>query len=518
MVPAPAPEPDALAWFAAGGPFGGTVPRRIDTHAASVFLAGDRAWKLKKPVSLGYLDFSTPERRRAALAAELALNRRTAPDVYLGLHPVVLGPEGLRLGTAGEGGSAIDWALEMRRFPDGAVLAERAQPLAPAEALALADAIAAFQGSLAPLPSDSAGALAPVLEGNRRSLETEAAILGPAAVEQFLATEVRAFARLRPRLGARRPVRGHGDLHLGNIAMVGGQPILFDALEFDEELATGDVAYDLAFLLMDLWARGLRDEANLVMNRWMDLTADEAAGPLLPFLMAVRASIRAHVTATRARQTGDSAAAAEARRLLALATGLNAPVPPRLVAIGGLSGTGKSSVARLLAAGLGAPPGARHLRSDVIRKRLHGVPPETRLPPSAYGPGSWPPVRAEMHRLAKLALEGGQAVLLDAVHADPADRKAAALLAAAAGVRFDGLWLEAPLAVRLARVGSRVGDASDADARVAEAQEAIDPGPPAPFVAIDASGPLAAVVSRAQALLELDGSPPPGSAGSRPPR
>ncbi|MFN7174227.1 MAG: AAA family ATPase, partial [Thermaurantiacus tibetensis] len=168
--------------------------------------------------------------------------------------------------------------------------------------------------------------------------------------------------------------------------------------------------------------------------------------------------------------------------------------------------------------GLGAPPGARHLRSDVIRKRLHGVPPETRLPPSAYGPGSWPPVRAEMHRLAKLALEGGQAVLLDAVHADPADRKAAALLAAAAGVRFDGLWLEAPLAVRLARVGSRVGDASDADARVAEAQEAIDPGPPAPFVAIDASGPLAAVVSRAQALLELDGSPPPGSAGSRPPR
>lgn len=507
--------PDALAWFEAGGPFGGAVPRRIDTHAASIFLAGDRAWKLKRPVRLGYLDFSTAVRRRAALVAELALNRRTAPDLYLGLHPVIRAPDGLRLGEAGEAGETIDWALEMRRLPDGSVLAERKAPPSEAEARTLADAIACFHLALAPAGVDGAAALEPILAGNRASLEAVADLLGGTAVARFLAAQAAAFARARPRLAARSAIRGHGDLHLGNIAIVGDRPVLFDALEFDDRLATGDAAYDLAFLLMDLWSRGHPDLANLVMNRWSDLTADEAAGPLFPLLMAVRASIRAHVTATRARQTGEATLAAEARRLLALAAGLLQPAPPRLLAIGGLSGSGKSSVARRIAADLGAPPGARHLRSDVIRKRLHGLPPETRLSEAAYGPGTWPPVRAEMHRLARAALAGGQAVLLDAVHSARADREAAAALAAQAGVRFDGLWLAAPLETRLGRVAGRVGDASDADARVARAQEDVDPGPLAPFVVLDAAGRLDAVVSAARAALGAD-DPPPGSAAARP--
>ncbi|WP_448582982.1 bifunctional aminoglycoside phosphotransferase/ATP-binding protein [Thermaurantiacus sp.] len=498
----PLPAADALLWFASGGPFGGLVPHRIDTHAASVFLAGDRAWKLKRPVSLGYLDFSSPARRQAALAAELQLNRRTAPDIYLALHPIVADSDGLRLGAADAAGAAIDWVLEMRRFPDGAVLAARGERLSTSEAIALADAVASFHASLPHLAGDSAAALQPILAGNCRSLLAVAAVLGDEQVARFIDQQAEAFRRLQPRLAARKPVRGHGDLHLGNIAMVEGQPILFDALEFDDALATGDVAYDLAFLLMDLWARGGHDQANLIMNRWTDLSADEDAGPLLPFLMAVRASIRAHVTATRAAETGEEQAACEARRLLALACALLMPAAPRLVAIGGYSGTGKSSLARQLAAGLGTPPGARHLRSDVIRKRLHGVPPETRLPEAAYGPGTWLPVRCEMHRLARAALAGGQAVLLDAVHAARADREAAAALASEAQVRFDGLWLVAPLATRLARVEARVKDASDADARVALEQEA-DPGPLDPWIPVDARGPLDTVTSAAKACLAL---------------
>ncbi|MFQ3665765.1 MAG: AAA family ATPase [Sphingomonadaceae bacterium] len=506
-------------WLASGAPFGGEVPKRIDTHCARVFLAGDRAWKRKKPVRTNYLDFTTPERRRAALAAELAINRRTAPDLYLAVHAVVPAGDGFALDGPGE---AVDWLLEMRRFPDDAVLLDRVAHDPPDARFwrDLADRIAAFHAGLAPAGVDGAAALAEVVASNTESLLAEADLLGDVAplARELQAAQARLAATLAKRSAA--VVHGHGDLHLGNIALVDGQPVLFDALEFSEALATVDRAYDLAFLVADCWSRGLRHEANLVMNRWIDRTGDEEALAPMPLFLALRLAIRAHVTATRARQAEDRAMGEEARRLLALSAAMLAPVPPRLVAIGGLSGTGKSSVAQALAPGLGRPPGARLLRSDVLRKRLAGVPPEERLPPGAYGPGTSGPVYAELFRLGAAALAAGQAAILDAVFAQAGERRRAARLAGDAGARFDGLWLEAPLAVRTARVGARAADASDADAKVAAAQEGAAIGPLAPFVAIDASRPLGEVVAAAEALLAAPDPPvrrlPPGSGGPVP--
>ena len=194
------------------------------------------------------------------------------------------------------------------------------------------------------------------------------------------------------RRGAAGKVRRcHGDLHLRNVCLFEGKPTLFDCLEFSDELASVDVLYDLAFLLMDLEHRGLADFANLVLNRYLDLTGEDDGLAALPLFLSLRAAIRAHVTAAAMERAAQSAAepamAAEARRYLELAAQFLRPRSCRLIAIGGLSGTGKSTLAAALAPCLGA----RVLRSDVIRKRLFGVAPETQLPASAYTSGGVAP-------------------------------------------------------------------------------------------------------------------------------
>ena len=184
----------------------------------------------------------------------------------------------------------------------------------------------------------------------------------------------------------------HGDLHLRNIVEIDGAPVLFDAIEFDDRLATIDVLYDLAFLLMDLGKRGLGPHANVVLNAYLD--AEGSTGNLvglatLPLFLSMRATIRAKVELLRARMAPHGQAAAareEARVYFELAQRFLAPAAPRLIAIGGLSGTGKSAVARAIAPSVGAFPGAVHVRSDVERKRLFGVAPRERLPARAYAP------------------------------------------------------------------------------------------------------------------------------------
>ena len=260
--------------------------RRIDTHAASIFLAGERAWKLKRAVRFPYLDFTTPERRRVALDAELRLNRRTAPDIYLAVHPVAPVDGGFVIDGPGE---PVDWLLEMRRFPDGATLGEIAQQNALDDNLMreLADRIDAFHRQAKAVARENGAAeVAHVIEGNAESLARYATLFGEERVAGLLDAQRRACARhaavldLRGRKGHIRHC--HGDLHLANIALVEGQPVLFDCLEFDEELATTDTMYDVAFLLMDCWHRGLRTAANLVFNRYVDLSADEDGVRLLP--------------------------------------------------------------------------------------------------------------------------------------------------------------------------------------------------------------------------------------------
>ena len=477
--------PDVADWLASGAAFDARrETRRIDTHAASVFLNGDRAWKIKRPVRFSYLDFSTPTRRRAALEAELALNRRSAPEIYLAVHPIRLDRGALSIGGAGE---AVDWILEMRRFPDDALLDQRADALDDSMLLQLADTIVALHDTAAPLATgEGAARLQQIIDGNLVSMRAFPALLDPTSAltlrDRQSELARRHAALLDSRALAGRIRHGHGDLHLRNIAIVDGAPVPFDCLEFDAELATSDVLYDLAFLLMDLWARNLRHAANLVLNRYLDVSATDDDGlRLLPLFMSVRAAIRAHVAAA-------GGSAEEAQRYLALAFSLLDGGGARVVAIGGLSGTGKTTLSRALGGDIGGPPGARILRSDVVRKRLAGVAPEERLPPAAYTPEAAAAAYAELARLAAGVLDGGHAVVGDAVFGEDAERALIEQVALQAGVPFSGFWLTLPEAGRIERIESRVADASDADARVARLQTAQIAPPRSGWQMVDAGG------------------------------
>jgi predicted kinase len=265
--------------------------------------------------------------------------------------------------------------------------------------------------------------------------------------------------------------RCHGDLHLRNICLLDGEPCLFDCIEFNDRIATVDVLYDLAFLLMDLWHRSLSDLANLVMNRYLDEADEESGLGVIPFFMAVRAAVRAHVTATQSESGGGNGdLAAEARRYFALAADLLVERPARLIAIGGFSGAGKSTIAAALAAHVGAPPGARIIESDRIRKALFGVVAETRLPSEAYRPEVSERVYGEMGRRAGEVLGAGASVVANAVFDRRPDRQRIEREAGDRHVSFHGIWLEAPPGLLRDRVGARVGGASDANVDVLAAQ------------------------------------------------
>jgi aminoglycoside phosphotransferase family enzyme/predicted kinase len=487
---------------------------RIDTHASAVFLAGPLAYKVKLAVKYPFLDFSTLERRHEACLNELRVNRRTAPQLYLEVLPVTAGESGdFRLGGEGE---AVEWVLLMRRF-DQAKLFDRMAGdgrLGLAAMPRLADVIATFHDSAARVltPDRAVRPLADVLRDNGDAFDVGAGIVVPDAATALVRLSRERLAALSPLLQAR--ARGgyvrhcHGDLHLRNIVEIDGAPVLFDAIEFDDRLAAIDVLYDLAFLLMDLGKRGLPRHANAVLNSYLDEEA--STGNLiglaaLPLFLSMRAAIRAKVEMLRApmapRAEAD-AAREDARAYFALAQSFLVPAAPRLIAIGGLSGSGKSAVSRAIAPFVGAFPGAVHVRSDVERKRLFGVAPSDRLPISAYAPEISDRVYAICRKRALMALEGGQAVIVDAVHAKKEERDAVAALAAERNIPFTGLWLDAPGRLMRDRVAARTGDVSDATAEVVDVQLGYDIGPQS-FTLIDASKSLDQV---AAACLERIGA------------
>jgi uncharacterized protein len=296
----------------------------------------------------------------------------------------------------------------------------------------------------------------------------------------------------------------HGDLHLGNICLVNGRPLLFDCIEFSEDIASIDVLYDLAFLLMDLDHRGHRDFANLVLNRYLDLTGEDDGLAAMPLFLALRSLIRAHVTATMAEHgwggKDREAGVAEARAYLEEAEAILTRSAPRLVAIGGLSGTGKSTLASAIAPALGPVPGARWLRSDVIRKLLFGLPPESPLPAEAYTPDITERVYRDLCLGSAAALRAGYAAVIDAVSLREDERRDFAAVAAETGARFTGLWLEAPADRLMARVQARSGDASDASPEIVAQQLTHNPGV-IDWVRIDASaGPDATLDAARRAL------------------
>lgn len=439
------------------------APAPIETHISAVFVGPGEVLKLKKAVTLAFLDFSTLEARRRFCEREFEINHAFAPAIYRGVAPVTRGADGaLRLGGEGE---PVDWVLRMAPIPAGDFLDAVAARggLTPTLLDATADLVAAMHAAAPPpaAPRDAVAEARQALEGNRAA--ALAAGLPPGRVASWAEAAEGALDRAAPALVARaaagRVRRCHGDLHLGNLCLWDGRPTPFDALEFSEAIGTIDTGYDLAFLLMDLELRLDRAAANRVLNRYVARTGDAGLVAGLPFWLPQRAMIRAHCEAARGRPEA-------AEHYLRAAEAYHHPPPPRLIAIGGLQGTGKSRLAYALAPVLGAAPGALVLRSDEIRKRRRGVAPEERLSRSAYRASASAAVYAELFALAGEAARAGHAVIADALFLDPLHRAAIEDAARAAGVAFTGLWLHAPLEVLRARIAARRGDASDATVAV----------------------------------------------------
>jgi len=464
----------------------GAEVERIDTHTAVVFLAGARALKLKRAVRFDYLDASTAERRRQLCTAEVELNRRTAPGIYRGVVPVTRERDGsLALGGAG---TPVDWVVEMNRFDETALLDRIAAGgrLELDVMPRLGEAIARFHREARRRPEygGSAG-IRRVIDGNATGLdEFGKGVLDPDVSQQLIGESRRELERHGLLLDARARAgfvrQCHGDLHLRNIVLLDGEPVLFDAIEFNDDIACIDVLYDLGFVLMDLWHRALPRHANAAWNAYLRATGDLEGLAALPLLLSCRAAVRAKTSATSGSFQRDAAQAGElralAREYATLATRLLRPPPARLIAIGGYSGSGKSTLALAMAPSIGAVPGAVVLRSDEIRKELCGRPLTERLTPDGYAPEVSEQVYAALSARADVIVRGGHSVIVDAVYRREYRREAIERVAANADVPFAGFWLDAPAATLVDRVQSRRTDVSDADAGVIGVQRAQDGG------------------------------------------
>lgn len=467
----------------------------IQTHISLVFLAGDRAFKLKRAVRLPYVDFSTPALRIAACRRELELNRKTAPHLYRKVRRITRQRDGsLALDGAGE---VVDAVVEMQRFDQSCLfdrIAERGE-LTVSLMEDLSRGIAGFHAAASTVHSaGGAGNMSSVLDINEAGFATS---------DVFTKSELKLFnkrfrvaldgvaALLDAREREGRIRRCHGDLHLSNICLFENRPTIFDCIDFNERIATTDVLYDLAFLLMDLEHRGLPGFSNLVANRYMD-AGDEVEGfALLPFFMAVRAAVRAHVAATAAASSPDrrDELEDEARSYFDLAVSLLELPRPRLLVIGGLSGSGKSTVAEGLAWKLGGGAGARILESDRIRKSLFGVGPETRLPVEAYRQQVSDRVYGELADQAARIASAGGTVVVNAVFDTAEYRSLIERAALRSGVRKTAVWLSADADTLLQRVVGRHGGPSDATKEIVAAQlKRVQP--PSGWRRIDASRPV----------------------------
>lgn len=463
----------------------------VETHSATLTFVDDLVYKVKKPVDLGFLDFSTRAKRLAACEQEVALNRRLAPDVYLAVADL-----------RDPAGQVVDHAVVMRRLPDRLRLTaqvQRGQPVGPA-LRAIARRLAAFHAAC-PTSDEIATAGSPETlaglwrEGVEQVRPYGGGILDGAVIAEIDRLSARYLAGRGPLLHARMRaglVRdGHGDLQADDIFCLPDGPRILDCIEFDQRLRVGDVLGDVAFLAMDLERLGARAEAEQLLG-WYQEFAGETHPPSLAHLyLAYRAFVRTKVTCVRAGQ-GDPDAAALARRLADLTLDHLRRGRVRLVLVGGLPGTGKSTLAGRLAE---APDGWVLLRSDTVRKELAGLPTDQPAPPEVadgslfrglYSPGATAAVYAELLRRAGHALARGQNVLLDASWSAAADRAAAARLASASSADLVELrCVTAPevAAARIARRAAARTDASDATAAVHEAHaRRADPWPSAAVI------------------------------------
>ncbi|NGX15751.1 bifunctional aminoglycoside phosphotransferase/ATP-binding protein [Wenzhouxiangella sp. XN24] len=456
---------------------------RVETHISWVFLAGEYAYKFKKPLDLGFLDFRERGRRVHYCREELRLNGRLAPDLYLEVVGARCTQEGCRIGPLEDDAEP---AVRMRRFPAEAQLDRllEAGRLDGAALEAFAGALAEFQRSL-PSASrkdgygDAASVARPAL-ANFEAIPADA--LG--AREKASLAELEKWTRARaaalaPRFDARLDAglvrEGHGDLHLSNLVMLDGRIAAFDGIEFDPALRWIDLQSEVAFLLMDLEARGRRDLGWRFYNAWLAAFGDHDGIALLPWYLVYRHLVRAKIAAIRLGQSGVSAREAEqaqqrVARHVRFAAAHAEPATPRLVLMHGASGSGKSYLARRLAPHLPAV----WVRSDVERKRLHGLEPTAEasadLGAGLYAAAASARTYTRLAEIARTALSAGCSVVVDAAFLESERREFFLELGLEQGARPVVLACQAPPEVLRRRVATRHGDPSDAGLEVLEAQ------------------------------------------------
>jgi len=448
----------------------------IETHISWVFLTGDYVYKVKKPCDLGFLDFSTLDRRRDCCAEEVRLSGRFAPELYLGIVPITGTVDVPRVGGTGE---PIEWAVKLRQFDEAGRLDRlfAAGDLSATDCDRLGAEIARAESRLAVAdpaagwgsPDAFRGTVAMNLDQIRQS-RPEAAARAKALGEWI----DRELAAVRPvieqRIAAGKIRECHGDLHLANIVLRDGRMMAFDGIEFNASLRWIDVASDIAFLAMDLEARGRPDLAAHVVSSWMEAADDHAAARVLPLYTVYRAIVRAAVAAIRHRQAAGegrretaAAACAESDRYLDLARRLTSPRQPVLMVTSGISGSGKTTVA---AQAVGACRAIR-IRSDVERKRLVGMAPTDRPADDdatrvLYAAPLTTKVYERLATLAAALLESGWSVVVDAACNTRSQRDLLAAVARERGRRLVWLDLDLPADAALERVARRRADGTDA--------------------------------------------------------
>ena len=482
--------------------------RRIDTHGASVFLEGTRALKIKRAVRFPFLDYSTLEKRKTACEEEIRINRAFAPQIYRRVVPITQSRDG-SLEIDG-GGTPVEYAIEMTRFDERRTFDHLAAAgeLDTSIVEAAAEAIAASH-RIAPLAAAGpwVHSIPGIVEGNATAFR-EAACFPTAEIDDLERASLAAFSRIKRLLEQREPQgfvrRCHGDLHLANIALIDRHPVLFDAIEFDPLIASTDVLYDLAFAIMDFLKFGQSAAANTLLNKYLALTPAENLDALaaLPLFMSLRSAIRAQVMLERINRNAGASTEImpSARAYFALARQLIDPSPPILVAVGGLSGTGKTVLARALAPAVPPQPGAVVMRTDVLRKQYFGMKETERLPESSYRPEVNEKIYQTLIECASRILAQGHSVVADGVFARPAERSAIAEAARRLNVRFAAFFLTADLATRQQRIGRRERDASDATPEIARAQEIFDIGA-IDWAVVDAGGTPEQTLQKCLSLL-----------------
>ena len=471
---------------------------RIETHISTVLLAGKFAYKIKKPVNLGFLDFSTLQLRRHYCEEELRLNRRLAPRLYLEVVGIAGSVDAPRIGPLNlpNAEGAIEYAVKMERFEQSALLDRMLAggALTSRHLDALAATVAAFHARIERSVAggnDHAGYGTPAsieapvrqnFEQIRPLLETGAERAALARLEEWSRA---AHAGLSPLMEERRRAgfvrECHGDLHLGNITWIDGEIQVFDCIEFNPRLRWIDVASEIAFTVMDLAARGRPDWGARFLNAYLEITGDYAALRLLKYYLVYRAMVRAKVARIRAAQTGDELRQAGLHRAvlddyadhIKLATSYTEPGKAALIVTRGVSGSGKTTATQPLVEQLGAV----RMRSDVERKRLHGLPREARshsaLNAELYAPAASQATYAELRRLAALAIAAGYPVIADATFLRRAWRDDFRALAAELNVPFLIFECRADAAELRRRVAQRERcgqDASEGTLAVLERQ------------------------------------------------